>query len=103
MSELDEVYSHLNELRTRVLRVLIVVGVIAVFIMTFHLEPITYNVGTFVFFSMISLSLSQGDPTNSEVFLYTFYQSGIIGGALFQMNRLTSNLNQWEDFSNGYS
>ncbi len=60
-------------------------------------------VGTFVFFSMISLSLSQGDPTNSEVFLYTFYQSGIIGGALFQMNRLTSNLNKWEDFSNGYT
>ena len=43
MSELDEIYSHLNELRTRVLRVLIVVGVIAIFVMTFHLEPITYN------------------------------------------------------------
>lgn len=59
-------------------------------------------IGTFIFFSMIALSLTQGDPSNSEVYLYTFYQSGIIGGALFQMNRLTSNLNRWEDFANGY-
>ncbi len=43
MSELDEIYGHLNELRTRVLRVVIVVGVIAVFLMTFHLETVTYN------------------------------------------------------------
>jgi len=57
-------------------------------------------VGTFVFFSMISLSFSQGDPTNSEVYLYTFYQAGIIGGALFQMNRLTANYNAWENFAN---
>ena len=43
MSELDEIYVHLNELRTRVLRVVIVVGIIAVFLMTFHLETMTYN------------------------------------------------------------
>jgi len=43
MSELDEIYEHLNELRTRVLRVIIVVGIIAVFLMTFHLEPTIYN------------------------------------------------------------
>ena len=43
MSELDGIYEHLNELRTRVLRVVIVVGVIAVFLMTFHLETVTYN------------------------------------------------------------
>ena len=43
MSELDEIYGHLNELRTRVLRVVIVVGIIAVFLMTFHLESMTYN------------------------------------------------------------
>jgi len=43
MSELDGIYEHLNELRTRVLRVAIVVGIIAVFLMTFHLEPISYN------------------------------------------------------------
>ena len=43
MSELDEIYGHLNELRRRVLRVVIVVGIIAVFLMTFHLETITYN------------------------------------------------------------
>ena len=43
MSELDEIYGHLNELRTRVLRIVIVVGIIAVFLMTFHLEPVAYN------------------------------------------------------------
>jgi len=59
-------------------------------------------VGTFVFFMMIALSLSHSDPTNSEIYLYTFYQSGIIGGSLFQMNRLTSNLNMWEDYKNGF-
>jgi len=59
-------------------------------------------VSTFIFFSMISLSFSQGDPSNSEVYLYTFYQAGIIGGALFQMNRLTANLNSWENYANEY-
>ena len=44
MSELDGIYEHLNELRTRVLRVVIVVGIIAVFLMTFHLESISYKV-----------------------------------------------------------
>ena len=43
MSELDGIYEHLNELRTRVLRVVIVIGIIAVFLMTFHLESISYN------------------------------------------------------------
>ncbi len=43
MSELDGIYEHLNELRTRVLRIVIVVGIIAVFLMTFHLESISYN------------------------------------------------------------
>jgi len=43
MSELDGIYEHLNELRTRVLRVVIVVGIISVFLMTFHLESILYN------------------------------------------------------------
>jgi len=49
MSELDEIYGHLNELRTRVLRVVIVVGIIAIFLMTFHLETMTYNDITFYY------------------------------------------------------
>ena len=49
MSELDEIYVHLNELRKRVLRVVIVVGIIAVFLMTFHLETMTYNDITFYY------------------------------------------------------
>ncbi len=59
-------------------------------------------VGTFIFFSMLALSFTDSDPTFSGVFLYTFYQAGIIGGALFAMNRLTKNLNSFEDFANGY-
>ena len=59
-------------------------------------------VGTFVFFSMLALSFTDSDPTFSGVFLYTFYQAGIVGGAFFAMNRLTKNLNSWEDFGNGY-
>ena len=43
MSELDGIYTHLNEIRKRVLRIVIVVGVIAVFLMTFHLETMPYN------------------------------------------------------------
>ena len=61
---------------------------------------ITFS-GTFVFFSMISMSLTQNDPTNSQIYLYTCYHAGIIGGAMYQMNRFTSNLNTWEDYMNG--
>lgn len=59
-------------------------------------------VGTFIFFSMIAMSLAHTAPSNSQVYLYAFYHAGIIGGALYKMNQLTSNMNMWEDFSNGY-
>ncbi len=59
-------------------------------------------VGTFVFFTMLILSFTQSDPTSSGVFLYTFYQAGIVGGAFYAMNRLTKNLNTMDDFANGY-
>ena len=39
MSELNEIRSHLDELRKRVLRIVIIIGVITVFILTFHAEP----------------------------------------------------------------
>jgi hypothetical protein len=59
-------------------------------------------IGTFFFFSMIALSFSNSDPTDSQVYLYVFYQAGIITGALYHMNKLTSNLNMWEDLAKGY-
>ena len=40
MSELNEIYEHLTEIRKRVLRIVIVVGVITIFLMAFHFEPI---------------------------------------------------------------
>lgn len=58
--------------------------------------------GTFIFFSMVALSLSHTEPSASQVYLYTFYHAGMIGGALYKMNKLTSNMNMWEDFANGY-
>jgi hypothetical protein len=66
------------------------------------LNKIITFVGTFFFFSMISLSLTNTDPTDSQVYLYVFYQAGIISGTLYQMNKLTSNLNMWEDYASGY-
>ena len=59
-------------------------------------------IGTFIFFSMLALSFTQSNPTHSEVYLFTFYQAGIIGGALFEMNKLTRHYNNWEDYQNGY-
>jgi hypothetical protein len=59
-------------------------------------------VGTFVFFTMLVLSFTKSDPTSSGVFLYTFYQAGIVGGAFYAMNKLTKNKNMLEDFTNGY-
>ncbi len=56
MSELDEIYGHLNELRTRVLRIVIVVGIIAVFLMTFHLESISYNEVTTLLHYLLTIS-----------------------------------------------
>ena len=66
------------------------------------LNRLVTSVGTFVFFTMLALSFTKSDPTSSGVFLYTFYQAGIVGGAFFAMNRLTKNQNMFEDFANGY-
>lgn len=39
MSEIQEMNQHLEELRKRVLRVVLVIGIITVFLLTFHAEP----------------------------------------------------------------
>lgn len=66
------------------------------------LNKILTFIGTFVFFSMLALSFTHNDAANAEVFLFTFYQAGIVGGALFEMNKLTRNQNSWDDFANGF-
>lgn len=43
MSELNEIHTHLNELRKRILRIAIVVGVVTMFILSFHLEPFDFQ------------------------------------------------------------
>ena len=40
MSELDGINQHLEELRKRLLRIVLIIGIITVFILTFHAEPI---------------------------------------------------------------
>jgi len=66
------------------------------------LNRVVTSVGTFVFFTMLILSFTKSDSTASGVFLYVFYQAGIVGGAFYAMNRLTKNLNTMDDFANGY-
>ena len=43
MSELDGLNRHLEELRKRLLRVVIVIGVVTAFLLSFHAEPIQVN------------------------------------------------------------
>jgi uncharacterized membrane protein SirB2 len=59
-------------------------------------------IGTYIFFTMIALTFSNGDPSHSQVYLYAFYQAGIVGGIFFEMNKLTTRANMWEDYMNGY-
>lgn len=40
MSEIQEISKHLDELRSRIFRIAIIVGIITIFILTFHLTPI---------------------------------------------------------------
>ena len=40
MSELEGINQHLEELRKRLLRIVLIIGIITVFILTFHAEPI---------------------------------------------------------------
>ena len=57
MSELDGINQHLEELRKRLLRVVLVIGIITVFILTFHAESI--QVGT------ITLYYPTPEPLNN--------------------------------------
>lgn len=43
MSEIQEITKHLDELRARILRIVIVVGIVTVFILTFHFTPFEIN------------------------------------------------------------
>jgi len=69
---------------------------------TGFLNRLVTFIGTFVFVTLLVLSFTKSDPTSSGVFLYTFYQAGIVGGAFYAMNNLTRNLNTMEDFANGF-
>ena len=48
MSELEGINKHLEELRKRLLRIVLVIGIITVFIITFHAEPI--QIGQFTLY-----------------------------------------------------
>ena len=43
MSEIQEFSKHLDELRTRILKIVIAVGIITVFVLTFHITPVDVN------------------------------------------------------------
>lgn len=59
-------------------------------------------VGVFIFFTILALSFTQSDHSVSNIFLYTFYQAGVVGGAFYAMNQLTKNQNMLNDYANGY-
>ncbi|MDE1727306.1 MAG: hypothetical protein KGH89_08620 [Thaumarchaeota archaeon] len=59
-------------------------------------------VGTYIFFTIIALSLTHNDPTHSQVYLYACYQAGIVGGIFYQINKFATRSNMWEDYMNGY-
>ena len=40
MSEIQEISQHLDELRSRILKIVIAIGIITVFVLTFHLTPV---------------------------------------------------------------
>ncbi len=66
------------------------------------LSKIFTFVGTYIFFTMVALSLTHSDPTHSQVYLYACYQAGIVGGIFYQLNKFTTRSNMWEDYMNGY-
>ncbi|MGI0087785.1 MAG: hypothetical protein ACREBI_07465 [Nitrosotalea sp.] len=66
------------------------------------LSKIFTFVGTYIFFTMIALSLTHSDPTHSQVYLYACYQAGIVGGIFYQVNKFTTRSNMWEDYNNGF-
>lgn len=49
MSELNEIHYHLDELRKRILRIVIVIGIITMFVLTFHAEPFEFAGSTFYY------------------------------------------------------
>ena len=59
-------------------------------------------VGTFVFFSMMALSMSHTEASDLQVYLYSTYEAGIVGGVFYKMSSTTSRQSIWEDFANGY-
>jgi len=48
MSEIDGINKHFEELRKRILRIALVMGIITAFLLAFHAEPI--QVGQFTLF-----------------------------------------------------
>ena len=53
MSNLESINAHLEELRKRLLRIVIVIGIITVVVLTFHAEPI--NIGEVTLLSLIHI------------------------------------------------
>jgi sec-independent protein translocase protein TatC len=52
MSELNEIRYHLEEFRKRVLRIVIIIGIISIFILTFHAEPFEFA-GTTLYYPVL--------------------------------------------------
>jgi len=68
-----------------------------------HVFVMANGGATFLIISSIALMAAATKRiVSSGVFLYTFYQAGIVGGAFYAMNKLTKDKNMISDFTNGY-
>ena len=65
MSEIQELSQHLEELRKRILRIVLIIGIVTVFLLTFHLEPVEY--------SGITLYYPTPEPLNNIAAQITFH------------------------------
>ena len=61
MSELDNIYPHLQDLRKRILRCALAIGIITIFLLTFHATEIDLMGSSKISIPKTSASASEGD------------------------------------------
>ena len=64
MADLESVNKHLEELRKRLLRIVLVIGIITVVILTFHAEPIIIGESPYtIHYRILKITLQHKLPT----------------------------------------
>lgn len=66
------------------------------------LNTIFTFMGTFILFFMTMLTISNTDPTPFQIYGYTCYQAGIVGGAFYVMYKYSSRSTAMENYMNEF-